>query len=49
VQDEEKQNEQLIDLSNRILDLTRAIHALTVAHAGAGTGAVRPDEPSPPA
>jgi uncharacterized membrane protein len=32
VQEEEKQNEQLIDLSNKILDLTRAIHQLTVAH-----------------
>jgi uncharacterized membrane protein len=49
VQDEEKQNEQLLDLSNRILDLPQAIHALTVAHAGAGPGAVRPAEPSPPA
>ena len=30
VQAEEKQNEQLLDLSNQILDLTRAIHAMTV-------------------
>jgi hypothetical protein len=35
VQTEEKQNEQLIDLSNKILDLTTAIHQLTVVHTGA--------------
>jgi uncharacterized membrane protein len=34
VQQEEKQNEQLLDLSNKILDLTSAIHELTVAHTG---------------
>jgi uncharacterized membrane protein len=33
VQAEEKQNEELIDLSNQILDLTRAIHAVTAAKA----------------
>jgi uncharacterized membrane protein len=32
VQAEEKQNEQLIELSNKILDLTTAIHELTVVH-----------------
>jgi uncharacterized membrane protein len=38
VQLEEKQNEQLIDLSNQILDLTKAIHQLTVGGGGsAGT------------
>jgi uncharacterized membrane protein len=31
VQMEEKQNEQLIALSNQILDLTKAIHAMTAA------------------
>jgi uncharacterized membrane protein len=31
VQAEEKQNEQLLDLSNQILQLTRAIHAMTAA------------------
>ena len=31
VQLEEKQNEQLLDLSNQILELTTAIHRLTVA------------------
>jgi len=34
VQAEEKQNEQLIALSNKILDLTTAIHDLTVVHGG---------------
>jgi uncharacterized membrane protein len=33
VQAEEKQNEELIDLSNQILDLTRAIHEVTAAKA----------------
>ena len=38
VQMEEKQNEQLITLSGQILDLTKAIHELTVAHSkGDGT------------
>jgi uncharacterized membrane protein len=34
VQLEEKQNEQLLDLSRQILELTDAIHRLTVAHTG---------------
>ena len=34
VQTEEAQNEQLLDLSNKILDLTTAIHHLTVTHTG---------------
>ncbi len=33
VQTEEAQNEQLIDLSTQILELTKAIHTLTVAKA----------------
>ena len=32
VQAEEKQNEQLIDLSNKILELTNEIRQLTIAH-----------------
>jgi uncharacterized membrane protein len=32
VQSEERQNEELIGISSQILDLTKAIHALTVAH-----------------
>ena len=38
VQLEEKQNEQLLDLSRQILELTDAIHQLTVAHTGLGSG-----------
>ena len=34
VQTEEKQNEQLLDLSNKILDLTNEIRRLTIAHTG---------------
>jgi uncharacterized membrane protein len=36
VQMEEKQNEQLLGLSNKILQLTQAIHELTVAHTTSG-------------
>jgi uncharacterized membrane protein len=32
VQSEERQNEELIGLSSQILDLTKAIHQLTLAH-----------------
>jgi hypothetical protein len=39
VQSEEHQNEELLGLSNQILDLTKAIHQLTVAHTGAVGGA----------
>jgi uncharacterized membrane protein len=35
VQSEEQQNIELIRLSNQILDLTNAIHKLTLAHAAA--------------
>jgi uncharacterized membrane protein len=35
VQSEERQNVELIGLSNQILDLTKAIHKLTLEHAGA--------------
>ena len=34
VQTEEKQNEDLLAISNQILDLTRAIHALTTKSSG---------------
>ena len=30
VREEDKQNQQLLQLSNQILDLTKAIHSLTV-------------------
>jgi uncharacterized membrane protein len=36
VQSEERQNEELIGLSNQILDLTKAIHELTLAHTATG-------------
>jgi len=36
VQQEEKQNEQLLQLSNEILELTRVIHKLTLTHTGGG-------------
>ena len=49
VQAEEQQNEQLLALSNRILDLTTAIHALTVAQAGPAAPAPAPaTAPGPP-
>jgi hypothetical protein len=34
VRSEERQNEELIGLSRQILDLTKAIHELTLAHSG---------------
>ena len=37
VQTEEKQNEGLLEISKQILDLTRAIHALTTNAGGAAT------------
>jgi hypothetical protein len=36
VQDEDKQNQQLIRLSQQILDLTKAVHAATAGRAGIG-------------
>ena len=50
VQLEEKQNEQLIDLSQQILALTDAIHRLTVAHTGGDPGPMTGgrDAPAPP-
>src|SRR5262245_50879282 len=46
VQREETQNEQLLDLSNQILELTRTIHALT-AGTLTGQGAVSDPRPAP--
>ena len=46
VQLEEKQNEQLLDLSKQILELTDAIHTLTVEHTG-GPGPARSGEKTP--
>jgi uncharacterized membrane protein len=48
VQLEEQQNEQLLDLSKQILELTDAIHRLTIAHArGPDPGAGVDQAPSP--
>jgi uncharacterized membrane protein len=49
VQLEEKQNEQLLVLSKQILELTDAIHRLTVAHTSgeSGSGPAAHDAPSP--
>jgi hypothetical protein len=46
VQLEEKQNEQLLDLSKQILELTDAIHTLTVEHTG-GPGPATSAERTP--
>ena len=46
VQLEEKQNEQLLDLSKQILELTDAIHRLTIEHAG-GPGSTSDAETAP--
>jgi len=46
VQLEEKQNEQLLDLSKQILELTDAIHTLTVEHTG-GPGPAMSGEKTP--
>jgi uncharacterized membrane protein len=48
VQLEEKQNEQLIDLSKQILALTDAIHRLTVEHTGGPGSAMSTTKASSP-
>jgi uncharacterized membrane protein len=40
VQDEDKQNLQLIELSQQILDLTKAVHLITCSHTDATPAAV---------
>jgi uncharacterized membrane protein len=48
VQLEEKQNEELLDLSHQILTLTNAIYQLTVAHGGGSGSDTSPaSTPSP--
>ena len=37
VQEEEQENEELLQLSNQILDLTRAIHQMAAAQTATGT------------
>jgi uncharacterized membrane protein len=41
VQDEDRQNQQLLDLSQQILDLTKAVHAATTSRAQAAEQASR--------
>jgi uncharacterized membrane protein len=49
VQTEEKQNEDLLTISNQILEMTKAIHALTTnAVRGAAGGSAAPDDPPAP-
>ena len=42
VREEDKQNVELLDLSNQILELTKAIHASTNPRSSAGSGGSRP-------
>jgi hypothetical protein len=44
-QPEERQNEEIIRLSNQILDLTKAIHGLAVNLQGAPDTPPSPDHP----
>ena len=39
VKEEDKQNEELLDLSRQILDLTKAVHAITTGHSDGATPA----------
>jgi len=48
VQTEEKQNEDLLDISKQILELTRSIHALTKQVAGTAPAVPLPSPPTPP-
>jgi hypothetical protein len=47
VQAEERQNEQLLGLSNQILALTRAIHAMAAARTAADPADRDPGPPAP--
>jgi len=46
VQVEDKQNEELLDLSHQILELTKQVHAMTVAVPGITPPRSDPDSPS---
>jgi hypothetical protein len=51
VQEEEQQNEEVLHLSNQILELTEAIHAMSAARVAAdpaGTNPLRPRAPGRP-
>jgi uncharacterized membrane protein len=43
VQDEDRQNNELLDLSNQILELTKAVHAYASAAAGGAPAVPEPD------
>jgi uncharacterized membrane protein len=47
VQEEDQQNQQLLQLSNQILDLTRAIHQMTAAQSTAGGHPAGPNRAQP--
>jgi hypothetical protein len=45
VQEEDQQNQQLLDLSNQILDLTKAIHQITTAQSPTHSNGTQPGSP----
>jgi uncharacterized membrane protein len=47
VQEEDQQNQQLLDLSNQILELTRAIHQMAAAQAASGAHPARSNGAQP--
>jgi len=47
VQQEEQQNEQLLQLSNQILELTKAIHAMNIAQSPTGSNGTEQAARSP--
>jgi uncharacterized membrane protein len=49
VQDEDEQNQQLLDLSHQILDLTKAVHASMVPTNGVAPAAAEQGSSAPPA
>jgi uncharacterized membrane protein len=46
VQDEDKENQELLDLSHQILELTKQVHAIAVALPNVTAPAREPDPPS---
>jgi uncharacterized membrane protein len=48
VQEEDQQNEQLLGLSNQILELTKAIHQITTAQSAAGAHPTASNSAQPP-
>ena len=47
VQEEDQQNEQLLQLSNQILELTKAIHQMAAAQTASGTHPTRTNGTEP--